>query len=95
MTFASGHTPLGLLRDSTASANVEVVQFWVHDSESFYIDLATVGGMYISVANLRSYQQNVNEFGYRSKTSMVLVRGRTTPTERPPLVWEVIANFCG
>jgi hypothetical protein len=23
------------------------------------------------------------------------VRERTTPTERPPLVGEVIANFCG
>jgi hypothetical protein len=27
--------------------------------------------------------------------SMVWVRERTTPTERPPLVGEVIANFCG
>jgi hypothetical protein len=27
--------------------------------------------------------------------SMVWVRERTIPTERPPLVGEVIANFCG
>jgi hypothetical protein len=27
--------------------------------------------------------------------SMVWVRERTIPTERPPLVSEVIANFCG
>jgi hypothetical protein len=27
--------------------------------------------------------------------SMVGVRKRTIPTERPPLVGEVIANFCG
>jgi hypothetical protein len=27
--------------------------------------------------------------------SMVCVRERTIPTERPPLVGEVIANFCG
>jgi hypothetical protein len=27
--------------------------------------------------------------------SIVLVRERTIPTERPPLVGEVIANFCG
>jgi hypothetical protein len=26
---------------------------------------------------------------------MVWVRQRTIPTERPPLVGEVIANFCG
>jgi hypothetical protein len=29
------------------------------------------------------------------KNSMVWVRERTIPTERPPLVGEVIANFCG
>jgi hypothetical protein len=29
------------------------------------------------------------------KNSMVSVRERTIPTERPPLVGEVIANFCG
>jgi hypothetical protein len=29
------------------------------------------------------------------KNSMVWVRERTTPTERPPLVGEVNANFCG
>jgi hypothetical protein len=28
------------------------------------------------------------------KNSIVCVRERTTPTERPPLVGEVIANFC-
>jgi hypothetical protein len=27
--------------------------------------------------------------------SMALVRKRTIPTERPPLVGEVSANFCG
>jgi hypothetical protein len=31
----------------------------------------------------------------REKNSMVCVRERTIPTERPPLVGEVIANFCG
>jgi hypothetical protein len=29
------------------------------------------------------------------KNSLVRVRERTIPTERPPLVGEVIANFCG
>jgi hypothetical protein len=32
---------------------------------------------------------------YKKINSMVWVRERTTPTERPPLVGEVIANFCG
>jgi hypothetical protein len=31
----------------------------------------------------------------KKKNSMVCVRERTIPTERPPLVGEVIANFCG
>jgi hypothetical protein len=31
----------------------------------------------------------------KKKISMVWVRERTIPTERPPLVGEVIANFCG
>jgi hypothetical protein len=30
-----------------------------------------------------------------TKNSTVWVRERTIPTERPPLVGEVIANFCG
>jgi hypothetical protein len=33
---------------------------------------------------------------YKTKLNfMVWVRERTIPTERPPLVGEVIANFCG
>jgi hypothetical protein len=31
----------------------------------------------------------------KKANSMVWVRERTIPTERPPLVGEVIANFCG
>jgi hypothetical protein len=31
----------------------------------------------------------------RQINSMALVRERTIPTERPPLVGEVSANFCG
>jgi hypothetical protein len=35
------------------------------------------------------------EINIHTTYSMVLVRERTTPTERPPLVGEVTANFCG
>jgi hypothetical protein len=31
----------------------------------------------------------------KQTNSMALVRERTIPTERPPLVDEVIVNFCG
>jgi hypothetical protein len=36
-----------------------------------------------------------NEDSRQAKNSVVLVRERTIPTERPPLVGEVIDNFCG
>jgi hypothetical protein len=36
-----------------------------------------------------------NPFPKKKKNSMVGVRERTIPTERRPLVDEVIANFCG
>jgi hypothetical protein len=32
---------------------------------------------------------------YRKLNSVALVRERTIPTERPPFVGEVSANFCG
>ena len=32
---------------------------------------------------------------YKTKNSVALVRERTIPTERPPPVGEVSANFCG
>jgi hypothetical protein len=34
-------------------------------------------------------------FTYLLTCSVALVRKRTIPTERPPLVGEVSANFCG
>jgi hypothetical protein len=33
--------------------------------------------------------------GYQSTNSVALVRERNIPTERPPVVGEVSANFCG
>jgi hypothetical protein len=42
----------------------------------------------LSMIRMSAYKQ-------KKKSSMVRVRERTIPTERPPLVGEVIANFCG
>jgi hypothetical protein len=47
-----------------------------------------------------NYQGNLRYKSYPlenviKKNSMVWVRERTIPTERPPLVGEVTANFCG
>jgi hypothetical protein len=38
---------------------------------------------------------NVHSPTYLLTYSVALVRKRTIPTERPPLVGEVSANFCG
>jgi hypothetical protein len=40
-------------------------------------------------------QKNIYIYKKTKQNSMVWVRERTIPTERPPLVGEVIANFCG
>jgi hypothetical protein len=48
---------------------------------------ATVIGKYAR------YQGSVMDLKKEKRNSMVLVRKRTIPTERPPLVGEVIANF--
>jgi hypothetical protein len=37
---------------------------------------------------------NANIKSKQKKNSVALVRKRTMPTEGPPLVGEVIANFC-
>jgi hypothetical protein len=47
--------------------------------------------------NIASVLPNLN-ISYKTKrkqTPWLLVRKRTIPTERPPLVGEVSANFCG
>jgi hypothetical protein len=36
-----------------------------------------------------------NQTNKNKANSVALVRERTIPTERPPLVGEVSANFCG
>jgi hypothetical protein len=43
----------------------------------------------------KAFQPNELAENEALKNSMVRVRERTTPTERPPLVGEVISNFCG
>jgi hypothetical protein len=47
---------------------------------------------------LQQQQHNNNNNNNNNKTklnSMALVRERTIPTDRPPPVGEVSANFCG
>jgi len=44
-----------------------------------------------------NFFERVEEFKYFGRTlnSVALVRTRTIPTERPPPIGEVSANFCG
>jgi hypothetical protein len=46
----------------------------------------------ISTATYRAIQKNVIK---QKQNSVALVSERTIPTERPPIVGEVSANFCG
>jgi hypothetical protein len=41
------------------------------------------------------YKTPVNQLGLQKKKLRALVRQRTIPTERPPLVGEVSLNFSG
>jgi len=48
------------------------------------------------IASLKGWKSsNIWEQPYKQTNSVSLVRERTIPTERPPLVGEVGANFCG
>jgi hypothetical protein len=49
------------------------------------------------VTNHLSYGMTLDNqlLNYKKINSVTWVRKRTTPTERPPLVGEVSANFCG
>jgi hypothetical protein len=43
----------------------------------------------------KAAHSNISEWYKLQTNSVVWVRERSTPTKRPPLVGEVIANFCG
>jgi hypothetical protein len=49
----------------------------------------------IPVLNLHTMKTLKTLQGMRKKISVVVVRKRTIPIERPPLVGEVSANLCG
>jgi hypothetical protein len=51
--------------------------------------------MFASWHNLPNASFTLSYHSTKKKNSMALVRKRTTPTERPPLVGEVSANFSG
>jgi hypothetical protein len=69
---------------------------WARNSGQFWTTSracpSVVGGQKVR------FQAKYDDFEAKKKTklnSMVLVRVRTIPTERPPLFDEVIANFYG
>jgi hypothetical protein len=58
-------------------------------SQSSISSPGTISAQLFSFTLLSTFQVSIK------KNSMVWVREWTIPTERPPLVGEVIANFCG
>jgi hypothetical protein len=57
--------------------------------------IANVNTRYGSVNTWHQVHRNNKVKKKKKKNSMVWFRERTIPTVRPPLVGEVIANFCG
>jgi hypothetical protein len=55
---------------------------------------ASDGARHVMMATLLSYVQRTSGT-HKLKNYMALVRERTIPTERTPLVSEASANFCG
>jgi hypothetical protein len=52
--------------------------------------------LFLSLFNENNIYQHIMEKSSKTKlNSVALVRERTIPTERPPPVGEVSANFCG
>jgi hypothetical protein len=49
----------------------------------------------LRAAVMENYLLSIWVNGMEKKNSVALVRERTIPTERPPPVGEVSANFCG
>jgi hypothetical protein len=69
----------------TMSPSDRVVQLYPQAPDSLFVHL-------LPIAELRWRYCNPLP---REETPWLLVRTRTIPTERPPLVSEVSANFCG
>jgi hypothetical protein len=47
------------------------------------------------IRSTNNNNKNNDDNNNNNNNSVALVRERTIPTERPPLVGEVSANFCG
>jgi hypothetical protein len=86
---------LGILR---WSMQMSLPSFLVLQGLSFLSISFTIQGdsKIYGIVSWMSFRYVDNKCSLKLKLiSMVWVRERTIPTERPPLVGEVIANFCG
>jgi hypothetical protein len=82
-----------ILRIPDYGQSPETERFWVKRS---CLDIETVLTRLGPWFNQYEYEEQCKGHKKNKRTdSMVWVRERTIPTERPPLVGEVIANFCG
>jgi hypothetical protein len=51
--------------------------------------------IFLNQSSWTFWPEMIHKLRAKKLNSMVWVSERTIPTERPPLVGEVIANFCG
>jgi hypothetical protein len=62
-----------------------------------HFDFVLVGGFFFSFLleePLTALHASINQGTNKTTNSVALVRDQTVPTEQPPLVGEVTANFC-
>jgi hypothetical protein len=88
--FSYGSETFSLLQNKLFSSEL-LTQLSVHASLELHSEVKYLYVLIFSFFNCYSISLDQK----KEKNSMVWVRERTIPTERPPLVGEVIANFCG
>jgi hypothetical protein len=86
------HSPYLLIHPSTHPSVLPSIDPSIRPSIYLHTSGTYVHTTWI-ITNERLY--NTSQTNKKKLNSMVRVRERTIPTERPPLVGEVIANFCG
>jgi hypothetical protein len=65
-----------------------IIKFLLKQNESSKVELEMA-------PKLPRFELQWNKYGWLKLNSVALDRKRTIPTEQPPLVGEVSANFCG
>jgi hypothetical protein len=87
--FRSGLSDIGI------NKGVLCINYIPISHETSSVFMATSNKLMLFKKNRFSLCESYQTQKYKTKTPWLLVRKRTIPSERPPLVGEVSANFCG